>query len=424
MVPSAQPPLATPPAPHGQAATFLEQSAGNEQSREQLVCKELLSPDQLGIARQYAAQLYPQMLDNTALFMSFGEDSVAGMNALIDRLLKEVKPVEIPELTAIMTDLTKDMRQIRGKYDISDPAVREKLEKLKNGTQRVFGIFGQTKTFLEMLMEDAQSIDQKLDRVKAALSEKSAQMLRNVLLYDEIYDANEAEISKVIGTIAIMELVRDLAAAEAASIQVTLGDPASRNAAERKRLLAEFIANLQVKIIEYKNRLYVGWTTSPQTTTMRTLDVAVAQKLHLLLNTTIPVMKGTLLQWRMMVQTQQAADMDRVVAESANEWLTAYSAAAAQVVPMIAEQAQTPSLTPQTIYAMANAIEQQADGIVKAYQAGREKRAQVDDAIVKGQRIIQAATEHVSGTVVTELVDEAVKPLPAEVTALPSGTPA
>jgi len=118
----------------------------------------------------------------------------------------------------------------------------------------------------------------------------------------------------------------------------------------------------------------------------------------------------------MMVQTQQAADMDRVVAESANEWLTAYSAAAAQVVPMIAEQAQMPSLTPQTIYAMANAIEQQADGIVKAYESGKEKRAQVDDAIVKGQRIIQTATEHVSNTVVNELVGEAVKPLPPEVT--------
>ena len=61
-----------------------------------------------------------------------------------------------------------------------------------------------------------------------------------------------------------------------------------------------------------------------------------------------------------------------------------------------------------------------SDGIVKAYQTGKEKRAEVDDAIVKGQRIIQAATEHVSNSVVNELVDEAVKSLPAEVTALPA----
>ena len=144
---------------------------------------------------------------------------------------------------------------------------------------------------------------------------------------------------------------------------------------------------------------------------MRTLDVGLAQKLDLLLNLTIPVMKGTIVQWRMMIQSQQGAQTEQVVSQAANEWLTAYTNAGAAAVPLIADAVQTPSLTPQTIAAMAAAVEQQAQGLVDAYETGKQRRAEVDDAIVSAQRVIQQATAQVSDTVVGELVSNATRRL-------------
>ncbi|MBE3558506.1 MAG: toxic anion resistance protein [Ktedonobacteraceae bacterium] len=408
VVPGAGPQLAVPPKPQSQADDFMRTLAGTSDTRKALVCKDLLSPDSLRSANQLAEQLFPQMLANTQIFMDFGKDAIAGMNSLIDYMLKSVEPVDIPELTAIMRDLNEEMRKIRGKYDISDSRVREKLQNWGKGIGR---FFGRVRSLVEALMEDAMSLEQQLDKVKATLSGKEQQLIRNVHLYDQLYMTNEQEIMKVISAIAVMELIRDLAIQEGVDIVVDPANQADRPKAERKRLLAEFVRNMEIKITEYKNRLFVGWTTSPQVTNMRTLDVGLAQKLDLLMNLTIPVMKGTILQWRMMIQAQQGAAMEQVVAQAANEWLTAYSSAGAQAVPLIASAVETPSLTPQTIAAMAGAVEQQSQAIINAYEEGKRRRAETDTAIVTAQRVIAGATARVNDAVINDLVQKAERPI-------------
>lgn len=412
--------LNVPPSPQGQADPFMRQLATTQQTRESLVCKTLLQPGTLARAEAIADELYPKMLTNTVMMMQYGQSSVEGMNSLIDRLLKEVEPVDIPELTSLMHELSVSMRKIRGKYDVSDPKIRAKLEEWSRGPRRAYIFFGELITLIQALMEDAQSIESQLERVKAQLADKTEELMRNVARYDQLYVTNEQEIINVVGAIAIMELIVDRAREEMESIEVDPDDPTHRDLVERKRYLGEFATNMEIRITEYKNRLFVGWTTSPNVTNMRTLDVGMAQKLDLLINLTIPTMKATIVQWRMMIQAMQAARMDKEVSGEANKWLRAYSAASAEAVPMIAQQVQTPSLTPETIAAMAQSIQQQADGLIAAYQKGYELRAEVDDAIVKAQRVIQQANVRISEEVVNGLVAQATKPVYTDIT--PSGS--
>src|SRR5215470_9659140 len=152
VVPGAGKTLVVPPAPQGEGDSYLHQVAATPATREQFSCKALLSGKSLEQAQAYARQLYPQMLENTQIMLEFGKDAVAGMNTLIDRLLREVGQVDIPQLTAIMRNLNNEMRKVRGKYDISDSRVREKLEHWGKGIGR---FFGQARSLIEVLMEDA-----------------------------------------------------------------------------------------------------------------------------------------------------------------------------------------------------------------------------------------------------------------------------
>ena len=79
------------------------------------------------------------------------------------------------------------------------------------------GIFAKGRDLVEMLFEEARTVEQQLDRIAGTLAEKQQQLKRNVVLCDELYKANEAAIGQLIGVIAVMELVRDLALAEARS---------------------------------------------------------------------------------------------------------------------------------------------------------------------------------------------------------------
>lgn len=419
MVPSAGATLQVPPTPTSPADPFLSQYAQSQQTRQQLVCKDLLDPQSLERAQQYARQLYPQMLSNTQIMMTFGSDSVAGMNALITRLLREVEPVNIPQLTEIMRRLNDEMRKIRTKYDVSNDKTREKLEKWARG---IGGFFGRVKSLLEVLREDAMKIEEQIDRVKKELAGSEHQIMRNVGFYDQLYVKNEEEIQSVIAAIAVMEILCDMAIEEGQSIVIAPG-VSDHQKEERKRNLAHFAHNMEIKIAEYKNRLFVGWTTSPQVTNMRDLDVALAQKLDLLMNLTIPVMLGTILQWRMMIQSMQGAQLEQEVARTANEWLMAYAQAGDQAVPLIASAIETPTLNPTTISAMAAAVERQSQAILDAYEQGKQQRAENDDAMVKARQIISAATNEISTRVIEEqrpIVDALVRR--AETRVLPAPT--
>jgi len=404
--------LATvPPAPVTPVNDGLAQFAANPVDvKTRLVCKDLLQGDTLAKAQAMANELYPQLKSSTQAYLTFGSGALEDMNALVDSLLKEIAPVTIPELKELMHDLNAGMRGIQKKYDVSDPEVREKYEHWKGGIGR---FFGRAKTLLDLFLEDITSIERQLDKVEHECEGREQQLLENVGYYDRLYTENETTIDKVIFVIAVMEMIVDLAAKEIESIpdgDQSAGDRGSENKAK----LAEFANNLQVKIGDYKGRLMIAWATAPQVRMMRSLSVGVAVKLDTLVDTTIPTMKLTLAQWRLMIQTGDAAELTQIVMEAGNEWAQAYARSASEVVPRIADAVQTPAITPQTITAMAQSIAKQADDIVSAMEAGDQRRAEMENEMNRALPVLRDANARVSDALINQVVGAATKPLEIE----------
>jgi uncharacterized protein YaaN involved in tellurite resistance len=408
-----------PPAPETAANTGLAAIAKKPETRNTLSCLALLQGETLQRAYDEADKLYAEMLTNTQVFMTYGSGALQGVNDLVERLLHEVEPTDIPELTKLMKDLNRGMRGVRRKYDVSDPRVAEKYAEWTGGIGR---LWGKGKTLIELLMEDVLSIETQINRVAKALKGRQLQLIKNVGYYDELYVENEDEIVKVIYVIGVMEIIRERAAMDAKNIEVgdaNLGD----RAGERKAALAQFAEMMSIKIGEYKGRLFIAWSTSPQVRNMRNLDVAVAERLNELLTSTIPTMKATIVQWRLLIQTEDAAKLSAAIADEANNWLTAYAAAGAEVVPRIARIAEEPGLKPSTITAMANSLAAQADGIVKAMEEGARRRTENEQAILAAQQVIADSNAQVSDALVQQVVEEATRALPIEVTtSVPYGT--
>lgn len=384
-------------------ATIVE--SGSPTRRSELSCSALLQGETRVKAELEAAELLSDMLDNPQIMMTYGLSALQDINALVDRLLHEVEPVKIPELTQLMKDLNDDMRGVQQDYDVSDPKVREKFENWGKGLR---GLLQRGKTLIEMLMEDVTSIEKQIDRVGANLRGKQMILMENVGYYDELYKENEAAIKKLIYVIGIMELVRDLAVNQAEAIDVGNADLGDRGQ-EQKAQLAEFASNMNVKIAEYKGRLWVAWATSPQVRMLRTMNVGLAGRINEMVNVTIPTMRATIVVWRAMMQAQEAAETNDVVRGSANSWLQSFSSAAAVAVPMIAEEVQTPTITPETVYAMAKSIDEQATGIVTAMENGAKRRAELDKAMVTAKQVLDSSAQKISDALVDQVIDQAAK---------------
>ncbi|MDI1465843.1 toxic anion resistance protein [Catellatospora sp. KI3] len=394
------------PEPTGSADRALAAVAQAGDPR-QLVCADLLTPAQREQALALARQTYPQMLADTDKLANFGNGAIDQVNTQVQRIFREVGPVKIPELTQIMHEINDRMRDFRRRYDPSDPKVRETFDKFMDAVK---GIFRKGRDLVEMLFEEARSVEQQLDRIAGTLVEKQQQLKRNVVLCDELYKANEAAIGQLVGVIAVMEQVRDLALAEAKSIQIGPNDLDKRDKEERLARVTEFIQAIEVRINEYQQRLFVAWSTSPQVRNIRSLHYGLGQRLALLVNLTIPTMKLTIAQWGLLLQANQAAAMQQAVADGANEVLSAYAHAAGTAVPQIARLIQTPTIRPETILEVAASIDAQAKGIEDAVRFGQQARAEVVSAIVTAQESMSASSQQLSRNVV-DLVTRAGKPL-------------
>jgi uncharacterized protein YaaN involved in tellurite resistance len=239
-------------------------------------------------------------------------------------------------------------------------------------------------------------------------------MLKNVSFYDQYYVLNEAEITNLIYRVGVMEIITELARQKAA--QITVGDAAlGDRGSERQAELGSFASNMDVKIGEYKSRLFVAWSTSPQIRNMRTLDIGVAGKLNELANLTIPTMKATLVQWRMLMQTYQAKELGENVAKTSNDWMQAYAAAGAQMVPEIARMIQEPTMQAATFAAIADSFSKQADGIIDALNMGDQRRAENDEAMMAASDIMRKATDRINDAQLQRVLSAATRDLPVEI---------
>lgn len=386
---AAQIPSEPQPSPQVSELTSL---AVTPEKREQLSCRLLLVGDTLVRAEAEAAETLSQMLENRQIFAVFGTDTLEGVNQLNERMLNGRPPVNVPELEGVMKDLSRSMRGLGRKYDPSDPKVLEKYERVKGG---ILSKIGLVKTFFEEFMDDIRSLQGRFEVVIEKLEGKQHQLIRNVAYYDEFYDLNEQEIDRLIYKIAVMEMIRDLAAEQASRIVIgdsTLGD----RGGEQKAEILELVTLLENKIAAFKGRLWVAWAMSPQIRNMRAISLGLSARIDQTVGITIPTMKGVIVIWLTLSEAEQAEKFNKAVEDAFNQSMAMFANAAKASIPAMANALATPALDPRTVLAWSESLSAQADGIVQALELGIQKRAELDKAIIEGKKVIDEATEKVN----------------------------
>jgi len=413
--------IAVPEPPAAPTVQGMQAYAATPQTRDQLDCSALLTGATLVRARQEAEQLYRDSLQDWTKLMPYGKDALDGVNRLVDQALKEVEPIRVPELHAAMRELNLKMSSIKGKYDVSDPKVKQEYNDFLNGTKR---FLHKVRDFLAMMKADVLSIETQLNMLSTQMAGKQVDMVRNVKFYNLLYGENNGSIDQLIYKIGVMQLVSEIGRADAASIPIGDAQRGDRGEAERT-LRTNLISNLDIKIADYKGRLWVAWAFGPRLLMMSNLDVGLANKIAFLVDVTIPVMKQVLLDMRMMLASFENAQQIQVITATSNMYLDQLFKQGAVMMPAIAEAINQPTFWPSTMRSITDSLEQTAAGILSAYQAGEQRRAEADQEMRSSQELLTGAAGRLNDAIINGVVGSATKPLPIEITttvpkALPS----
>lgn len=403
--------LPVPVEPKGEVSEGLQAIVANPVQRQGLVCKDFIDGDMLVQAESEARQLLPQMLNDSTVFINYGVAELNELNRLVDRVLKEVEPIRIPEAQAAMQDLKRNIRAAQGKFDLSNPKTQERLQKAAAVAGKPRKWFNRAGDIWSEFRAQTEDLVKQIEKLEADLTGRAVQLARNAEFCVELYNENDREITKLFYVIGVMELILENAQQQASQIPVgnpnDLGNPNS----ELRGKYADLIRQMEVKIGEYKGRLFVAWASAPQLRMMRAMDVDMAMKMHMLVQSALPTTKMVLVQWRMLLQAEENKNVMEASQDFANTMVQGYFQTAGVVMPQIAQSIQRQTLTSETVNVVVDSLAQMVDGIGQAYAEGQQKRLEVDRNMIEAQRQLSNIKGKVDDAVIDGIISNASRPL-------------
>lgn len=364
-----------------------------------------LTPEQQTAITEKAPALVDNFLVDQNALLDFGTAAVEQVNTTVNHILSEQKKLEIPQVDELLKNTNRELNGFIAKYKDAKPA---ELEKKPNFLQR---LFKQTTNSLQEFYFDSQNIEQKMDGMAASVVKQEEVLARNIISAEMLIEDNTKSIENLVGVIAFLEATSQEGASRASKLQTEIATLDSQNpdyhtkSAELARV-TEVINTLEQQHTEYVSRLYVAWATTPQMRNLVKVSSDMRQKLGMLRRNTIPTMKLSIAQLGMLQQSVKSGVTADAIINANNAALQMLAETSKEAIPALERSAQSPTVSVQSVTALAESLVAQNNGIIAAIENGRQQRSQLETAIIKSAEAINDSVKLRDKKIVQALLNE------------------
>lgn len=364
-----------------------------------------LTPEQQTAITEKAPALVDHFLTDQNALLDFGTAAVEEVNTTVNHILAEQKKLEIPEVDELLRNTNRELNGFIAKYKDAKPA---ELEKKPNFLQR---LFKQGKDTLQEFYFDSQNIEQKMDGMAASVVKQEDVLARNIVSAEMLIEDNTKSIENLVGVIAFLEATSREGARRASQLQTEIAtldsqSPEFHSKSEELARMTEVINTLEQQHTEYVSRLYVAWATTPQMRNLVKVSSDMRQKLGMLRRNTIPTMKLSIAQLGMLQQSVKSGVTADAIVNANNAALQMLAETSKEAIPALEQSAQKPTVSLQSVTALAESLVAQNNGIITAIENGRQQRAQLEAAIIKSAETINDSVKLRDAKIVQALLNE------------------
>ncbi|MGC6552821.1 toxic anion resistance protein [Streptococcus sp. VTCC 12905] len=365
-----------------------------------------LTPEQQTGIRAKAPQLVDNFLANQNALLDFGKEAVEEVNATVNHILSEQKKIEIPQVDELLANTNRELNGFVAKY--KDISTSVELEKKPGFFQR---LFKQAKNDLQEFYFDSQTIEKKMDSMAASVVKQEEVLARNIVSAELLIENNTKSIENLVGVIAFIEATGQEAAERAKQAQEQIANLAPTTveyqvASEKLARVTEVANILEQQHSEYMSRLYVAWTTTPQMRNLVKVSSDMKQRLGMLRRNTIPTMKLSIAQLGIMQQSIKSSQTADAIVNANNAALQMLADTSKEAIPMMERIAQNPTLSVASVTKLAESLVAQNNGIIAAIDEGRQKRRELEAAIVRSAETINDSVKLRDQKIIAALLDQ------------------
>ncbi|MCL1899719.1 MAG: toxic anion resistance protein [Promicromonosporaceae bacterium] len=357
--------------------------------------RSLLTSEQKTSLQAGAPALAKRIEGDLNTVLTFGAPVMTQLNDTSVQLLAAQRDIKLPSADAVVNDLLREMDGFEAKY--RNTALEEKVGGIKRWFRR-------TKASFQVMARESKPIADRLDLAEVKIQEMENQLGDNITRGQLLHKQSLEHMDRVVGVLAALEEVIDLLRADVTRATELLADTQASGAGsatwDGKEVSASELAELHANLVtalsetertwaDWRQQFFMGYANAPSTRNLVMTQFSLRRRLAAFRQMGIPQARQSLALWQQAALAKEGAELGEAVQSGVNRIIQQSFGTAAEAVEQVAQAAQAPIITEETVWSVVDSIRSQCAAIVSADKAGRALRDRNLKALESGETKIK-----------------------------------
>ena len=357
----------------GHTALQVQEPASVEAVRAQV---EELSPEQRVRVEEVKNSI--DLIDSQAV-LQYGVGAQRNISSFSDNILTQVRSKDSGYVGELMSDLVLKVKEVD--VDGLDEGFLDKLPFLKNASRAV-----------KKFMQRYEKLEVQIDRIEQQLDQARMQMLKDITMFDGLYEKNleyfrELQIYIAAGEEKLKEL-QEITLPQLHAEATAKGDAMS---AQVVRDFEDTVNRFEKKIHDLKLSKTVAIQTAPQIRLIQNNDKMLVDKIQTAVLSTIPLWKSQIVIALGLHRQESVLKMQRSVSDATNTLLTKNAELLRQNSTEVARESERGIVDLETLKKVNADLISTIEETIKIQQEGRAARQNAETELLSIEQKLKEA---------------------------------
>ena len=338
---------------------------GAEKVTEEKVEKSL-NYDLLTDAEKKAIDEFCEKLDvsDTTQILQYGSSAQGNISRFSDDVLQDVKTKSTGEVGDLLSELVANIKEFDG-------TVPDSLN-----AKGIYGLFFSAKKQIAKIIAKYSKVETNIDKIEKELEAHKIQMLKDITIFDQMYDKNLEYFKELsLYIIAGEKKLQELKTVTLPELERIAKESGEQTDIQKVNDMSNMINRFEKKLYDLKTTRIISIQMAPQIRLIQNNDSELVEKIQSSLINTIPLWKNQIVIALGLNNAKQALNAQKEVTETTNEMLQKNSELLKQGTIQIAEESEKAIVNVETLQKTNKDIIETLDKIVQIHEEGRAKRA-------------------------------------------------
>ena len=309
-------------------------------------------------------------IDDATQILQFGAKAQSNISKFSDSVLDDVKTKDAGEVGNLLANLVGEIKSFDSAVINENSGFLEK-------------IFNNAKKQLDKIIAKYSKIESNVDKIESELEKNKLQMLKDIALFDTMYEKNLEYFKELsLYIIAGEKKIEELKNVKLPELTKKAEETKDQIDIQKVNDLQNAISRFEKKIYDLKTTRIISIQMAPQIRLLQNNEAELVEKIQSSLINTIPLWKNQIVIALGINNAKKAFSAQKAVTDLTNDMLQKNSEILKQGSIDMAKESERAIVDVETLKNTNKNLIDTLDEVIKIHEEGRVKRQAAEEELV------------------------------------------